>query len=460
MLPHLATASAGRLPAPGGDGQGYTPRVSQNTAARENVFVRQFPALASRDYSLLFTNSVFVAAANWALILARGWLVYDLTESSTAVGLVTFAAMAPFIFAAPIAGALADRLDRRLLQLQAAYVSIFATALLTLVTVLGVVEVWHVIVLALLGGISRAAQQPTANAMTPSLVPPEHLLNAIALQSISVHGSRIIGPLFGAVLLETVGPGAVFGLSTVAMVSGSLALWRIRYRSAAPEVPRRLTEGLLADVREGMEFVFNDRRIALVTVLVIFHCGLTMAFDSMMPALSSEVGGGERGYSAILIGLGAGAVVGTVTISKLKEDVSTGRALAIVGFGSGGAMVVLGMANIVEVMVLGAFIAGATQAAYMSLSQVLILGITPDYVRGRVMATFVMLAAGHMAFLNLGFGASADVIGVRPLLIVPGLLWAAAFLGAIIAIPDLRVLIRTGRFRGHPATPAAEAAGG
>jgi len=434
--------------------------VSEDTAARPNVLVRQFPALASRDYSLLFTNSMFVAAANWALILARGWLVYDLTESSTAVGLVTFAGMAPFIFAAPIAGALADRVDRRLLQLQAAYVSIIATGLLTLVTALGMVEVWHVVVLALLGGISRAAQQPTANAMVPSLVPPEHLLNAIALQSISVHGSRIVGPLFGAVLLETVGPGAVFGLSTVAMMAGSLALWRIRYRSAPPEVPRRLTEGLLTDVREGVEYAFTDRRIALVIILVIFHCGLTMAFDSMMPALASEVGAAERGYSAILIGLGAGAVVGTVTISRLQADVSTGRALAIAGFGSGGAMVVLGTSTVIEVLVLGAFLAGATQAAYMSLSQVLILGVTPDYVRGRVMATFVMLAAGHMAFINLGFGATADVVGVRPLLIVPGLLWAAAFLGAIVAIPDLRVLLRTGRFRAHLAPAPAEAAGG
>lgn len=434
--------------------------MNEGGPRRGGLIVRQFPALASRDYSLLFANSVFVAAANWALILARGWLVYDLTESSTAVGIVTFAAMAPYIFAAPIAGALADRMDRRLLALQAAYVSIIATAVLTALTFAGVIEVWHVAVLAVLGGISRAAQQPTANAMTPSLVPPEHLLNAVALQSISVHGSRIIGPLFGAVLLETIGVGAVFAIATVAMVAGTVAVWAIGYRSAPAEVPRRLTEGLGGDVREGLEYVFADRRIALVVVLVIFHCGLTMAFDSLIPALSRDVGGGERTYSAILIALGAGAVTGTVTISKLPGDASQGRALAIAGFGSGGAMVVLGTSTMAATVVVGAFLAGATQAAYMSLSQVLVLGITPDYVRGRVMATFIMLAAGHMAFVNLGFGASADVLGVRPLLVVPGMIWAAAFLAAILAIPDLRVLLRTGQFRQRLAPQSAEAAGG
>jgi MFS family permease len=428
-----------------------------NAVGSPGPILRQFPAFASRDFRLLFTNSVFVAAANWALILARGWLVYDLTKSSTAVGIVTFAGMAPYIFAAPIAGALADRLDRRWLAIQAAWVSIIGTGLLALVTALGMVEVWHVVFFALLGGVSRAAQQPTANAMAPSLVPPEHLMNAIALQSVSVHGSRIIGPLYGAILLETIGPGAVFGISALAMVVGTGALWAIRYRTdLAGVAPRRLTEGLFTDVAEGIGYVFTDRRLALVVVLVIFHCGLTMAFDSLMPALADGVGGGERTYSAILIALGAGAVVGTVSISRLVNQATQGRALAIAGFGSGGAMVVLGLGVTPQTVVVGAFLAGATQAAYMSISQVFVLGITPDRYRGRVMATFIMVAAGHMAFVNLGFGATADILGVRPLLIVPGLVWTAVFLGAFLAIPELRLLLRTGRFREYVGRQTAE----
>lgn len=432
-----------------------------NAAASTNPIIRQFPAFASRDYQLLFINSVFVAAANWALILARGWLVYELTKSSTAVGIVTFAGMAPYIFAAPIAGALADRLDRRWLAMQAAWVSIIGTGILAAITIAGYVEVWHVVLFALLGGISRAAQQPTANAMVPSLVPPEHLMNAIALQSISVHGSRIIGPLFGAILLETIGVGSVFAISAVAMAAGTFALWGIRYRTdLSGRAHRALTDGLFKDVREGIGYVFTDRRLALVVTLVIFHCALTMAFDSLMPALSDEVGGSERTYSAILMGLGAGAVVGTVSISRLANQATQGRALAIAGFGSGGAMVVLGLGMTPATVVAGAFLAGATQAAYMSISQVFVLGITPDQYRGRVMATYVMVAAGHMAFVNLGFGATADILGVRPLLIVPGLIWTAVFLAAFLVIPELRLLLRTGRFREYAGRYASEPAAG
>src|SRR3990167_8398589 len=92
-----------------------------------SALARQFPSLRSRDYSLLFTNSVFAAGANWALLLARGWLVFKLTGSSLAVGVVTFAGMAPFLFASPIAGALADRVDRRAIALVAAYISLAGT---------------------------------------------------------------------------------------------------------------------------------------------------------------------------------------------------------------------------------------------------------------------------------------------------------------------------------------------
>src|SRR3990172_4772135 len=117
---------------------------------------RQFPALRSRDYALLFVNSLFAAGANWALLLGRGWLTFDLTRSSLAVGVVTFAGMAPYLFASPVAGALADRVDRRALALAAVYISLAGTAGLAIVTLAGVVQVWQVVVFALLGGIARA----------------------------------------------------------------------------------------------------------------------------------------------------------------------------------------------------------------------------------------------------------------------------------------------------------------
>ncbi|TAK75637.1 MAG: hypothetical protein EPO16_08590, partial [Dehalococcoidia bacterium] len=98
-------------------------------------------------------------------------------------------------------------------------------------------------------------------------------------------------------------------------------------------------------------------------------------------------------------------------------------------------------------------VAGGAQASYMALSATFVQDMTPDTLRGRVMSLYVMLAAGHMAFVNLGMGALADVVGVRILLVVPGLLWTAVFLAGAFALGDLRELLRSGTFR--TAAPAA-----
>lgn len=429
------------------------------SATRRGFIVRQFPALGSRDYALLFMNSVFGSAAHWALLLARGWLVFDLTGSSTAVGVVTFAGMAPFLFASPIGGALADRMDRRQLSIISAYISLIGTLGLAAVTLGGIVEVWQVAAFALVGGIARAVQTPAAQAMTPNLVPPEHLLNGVALQSISQHGSRLAGPVFGTLLLTTVGAGWVFLLSGGLMLIGTIGLWLIRYRSA-PDGYRISTGGLMRDMAEGMEYVGRDRRLALIIVLVVFHCALTMAFDSMMPRLASDVGGGERTFGAILMGIGAGAVTGTIFVSKLASDAAQGRTLGVLGVGSGLAMLVLGFATSPVGAVTGAVLAGGTQGGYMALSAAMVQAITPDSLRGRVMSIYIMLAAGHMAFVNLGFGVWADLIGVRALLVVPGLLWIAVLSGAMTISGDLRYLLRSGQFRERRTIVVAEAPAG
>ncbi len=440
------------------------PNAPSSEAPRGNVVTRNFPALASGDYVLLFINAVCAAAAHWALLLGRGWLVWDLSESSTAVGLVTFAGMSPTIFAGPVAGAIADRFDRRTLSLYAVSIAFIGTMGLALVTLTEVVEVWHVVIFALLEGTARATLAPAAQAMIPNIVPREHLLNGVALQNISNHGTRLVGPLLGGLLLAAVGAGAVFVLSSVLFASGAMALWRIRYRYLpADDAEPMSARGLLRDIGDGMQYIGRDPRLMLVITLVVFHCALTMAFESMLPQLVTTVGGESPTYTALWMGLGAGAIIGTVWVSKLPSDAAIGRALVVTAVGSAVAMFVMGFAMAPVMATVGAMLAGGTQAAYMALSAALIQVVTPDHLRGRVLSIFIMLAGGHMAMINLGFGAGADLIGVRPLFIVPAAIWLGLFLAAVVWFADLRYLLRTGTFVGTPTpdvTPATVATGG
>jgi MFS family permease len=357
------------------------------------------------------------------------------------------------MLAGPIGGALADRADRRRIAMAADAAGIVIALALAAITLADLVQPWHVLAFAAAGGLARAFGTPAEQAIIPNVVPHEHLLNAIALSGITRHGSRIIGPLLGGALLATVGAGYVFVLSAIFLAFALQQLARLQYRSEPRppgSEPAFAIGPVLRDIGKGMSYVRREPRVLVMLVLVGFHCGATMAFDSMMPTLATAVGGSSVTYSGIIVGIGAGAIIGTLTVSMLPSEQAMGRSFLVVGVGSGLAMLVLGFATTPIMAITGGVLAGGTQASYMAMSATFVQRITPDAFRGRVMSIYVMLAAGHMAFVNFGFGWLSDEIGVRELLIVPGMLWIAGFVAASFLLPEVRSIVRSGEFRARP----------
>ena len=383
-------------------------------------------------------------------MLARAWLVFELTGSSLAVGVVTFAGMVQFILVGPIAGAVADRVDRRRLALIAVLLMMISTSGLAALALAGVVQVWHVVVLAIVHGMAMAIAQPAVQALLPNLVPAEHLLNAVALSGISQHGSRIVGPLFGGILLVTLGAGVAFVFAALILILALYQLLRIQHHPGPLAESREAnlsTGAIFRDIRAGLTHIRRDSRLSAIIGCVAFHCAFTMAYESLLPRLAEGIGGGSNTFSAIVMGVGAGAIAGAFGVSLIRRQSLQGTALAVTGIGSGLAMLILGLATTPAIAVVGAVVAGATQASYMTISNMLIQQVVPDRLRGRVLSIFTMLAAGFMAFMNLGFGWLADTVGVKPLMIIPGLAWIVIFTVAAFFLTELRHVLRAGDFR-------------
>lgn len=407
--------------------------------------VGRFPAFASPDYRRLWLGGFLMTAAMWSTFLARGWLVFELTGSALAVGAVTFIAWIPFVVIGPVAGVMADRLDRRLQLLIATAAMIATAALLAAVELAGAATLWPLLALALAGGTAQSFAMPPQQALIANVVPSRDLLNAVAMMSIGNHGSRIVGPLLGAPLLVTVGPGAIFAAATLLLTWAFFVSWRLHpQRADATVAEHRGLRGIVDDLAGAVRHIEGDRPLATIIVLVSLHCGLTMAFDSMMPTLATMVGGADRTYSAILVGIGVGALFGTFWLALIGEGRVQGGVYAAAGVGSGLSMVLLGLATSPVLVTLFAMVTGATQFMFVALSTTQIQQLLPDVVRGRVMSLYWGLSTAHMAFLNLGFGWAADGAGVRLLLIVPGLMWAAIFVAAAVRLSDVRVLVRSG----------------
>ena len=242
-------------------------------------------ALEYHEFRMMWLASLAAQAAAWGLIVARGWLVFDLTGSSMAVGLVTFAAMAPMLFVPPIAGVLADRFDRRNLLALTYAVNLVHNLILAVLAVTGLVTEWHLVALSVVNGIARATQQSVVQALAANLVPPERLLNALSLTAATQHASRLTGPALVAPLLGFFGAPVAFFMCTALYGLGWLQILRVKTRSRGGV---RRGESVVQGFTAGLQYAWRQPLIRMVLVMVFFHCSLTMAFETLLPTFAAQ----------------------------------------------------------------------------------------------------------------------------------------------------------------------------
>ena len=407
------------------------------------------------DYRTLWLSSAVAAASLWAMLMARGWLVFEISGSGLAVGAVTFAAMAPWALA-PIGGAFADRFDRGRLVLWGRVALMGLAFALAALAFTDVIAIWHLVVIAAASGVVRIFEIPAEQALIPNVVDQDSLLNAITLASLARHGSRFIGPLVGAPLIAGVGPGWLFVLGAVFYGISALVFIRFRLRSSGGLAG---TEGGFRaagrGIREAVRYVGQHRPLMLVFALTMFHCMLVMSFDSLLPIFATDaLGRGSGAFGALLAGIGAGALVGTLILSFVHNGAARGATFLGTGVLSGAAMLWLAVASGPVTAVAAAVVVGAAQAVFMALSATFIQEVVSDALRGRVMSLYVLLAAGTMATMIFGNGALADVINVRILLVASPATFIALVLAWSLSQADLRAVYRTGRLPAMGSAPA------
>ena len=423
--------------------------------SREEAALGRLPthleALSHRDFLTLWTASMSAGAAAWALIIARGWLVWAETESSLWVGVVTFAAMAPRVLVTPFTGYLSDRFDRRVVVAAMFAINMVHNIVLGMLVLADLAPVWALVLLAFVNGSARAAMMPASQALIPNLVPRKLLLNAIALNQAAGHGSRLVGPAAIAPLLSMVGVEAAFFFCSGLYMAGLVQVLRIRTASTGRMDPGK---SLATNFVAGLTYLYRTPALLAIVLLALFHCGLTMSFESLLPVLSSqELDAEGAGFSYMMMAVGAGALVSVFLLAGMRNDAPKGRLLLNLGVLSGLAPVVLAAAVNMPMALVGAAAMGATQAGFMTLTHTMIQTIVPDGVRGRVGAIYSVHVGGMMAVANLSNGVLADYIDAPLVLGIGGV----AFIVAMFVTWNLPVYRRiyTGGLPGQPASQAA-----
>jgi MFS family permease len=380
------------------------------------------------------------SAGRWSLVLVLSSQLLEVTHSSFWVGLGLFLTQGPVLLMAPFSGWLADRLDRRALNVVAAAASSLTTALFALLTGIGLMTLPVMLCLSLLYGLSFVFQMTLRSTLVPSLVPRGSILNAVSLFQVGTQGAQFLGPALATPLLAVGGPTPAWGLCAVLYAAAavlSVPVGEARVAAGARTVRLRLSGSLR---------YLRLRPLAWTAIgAVTLHCSLTMAYQGMLPMfVARDLRAGASSYGALLAAIGIGAMSGSLCLARLSHQRHRPALFITSLVGSGLALSAMGAAPGVSVALVAGFFAGGTQAMFMSMTLALIQSSVENEFRGRATSLYQMITLTPMALFGWGMGGLADITEPRPLMIVGG----AVFLGAMAVFAGrsswLRALLRPG----------------
>ncbi len=399
-----------------------------------------FAALSVPNYRRYYGGQAVSLIGTWMQMTAQAWLVLTLTHSSTTLGVVVALQTLPVLLLGPYGGVIADRVDKRRMMIALQSAMGVQALILGLLTVTGVVTVWEIGILAVLLGLNNAFENPARQSFMMELVGPDHLRNAVSLNSVLVNVARTIGPAVAGILIATVGDGVCFLANAASFVAVVFSLTTMDAAALSPSPPAPRARGQL---REGLRYVRRTPMLGVPLAMMALAGCLTYEFQVSLPVMADHgLHVGAAGFGFMTAAMGVGAVAGGLLVAARGR---TGlRPLVIAAFGLGAAVGLAALAPALPLELVALALAGAGSIAFMSTgNSTLQLNAAPD-MRGRVMSLWFVAFQGSTPIGGPVVGATMAALGPRAGL---GLAAVTAVLVAGGGLLALRRLSRPGSRR-------------
>lgn len=407
------------------------PQATGVHSAASRISREMFASLANPNYRRYISGQAVSLAGTWMQTIAQSWLVLQLTNSPTAIGAVVALQMLPVLLLGPYAGVVADRVDKRRFMIALQSMMGGLALVLGLLVVTGLVQLWHVYVLALLLGLNTCFENPVRQTFVLEIVGPGHLRNAVSLNSVLANAARAVGPAIAGIVIAAGGIGMCFLLNAASFVAVVASLVRLDTSALTTTVPTKRAPGQL---REGLRYVFGEPLIAVpLTMMALVGC-LAYEFQVVLPVVAQETFGGDaRTYGFLTAAMGVGAVVGGLFVAARGR---TGlRALVFASLAFGLAMAIVAFAPSLVVALVGMTVVGATSVAFLSMGNSTLQLAAAPTMRGRVMALWAVAFLGSTPIGGPIAGAVSQAWGGRAGLAMGA---AACLLAALMGLVVMR----------------------
>jgi MFS family permease len=395
-----------------------TPEISAEALpihSRKLRVPKTFVALRHRNFRLFIGGQLVSLAGTWMQIIAQGWLVYQISGSELALGIVGFASAVPALIITPWAGVVVDRVARRNLLVITQTCAMLLAFVLSALTFLDVVQVWHVVLVATCLGVVNAFDAPARQAFVVEMVGRDDMPNAIALNSMTFNSGRIIGPALGGLVLVAVGAAWCFFLNGLTFVAVIIALLSMRL---PPRIPHESHQSPWQQLRSGLGYVAYHPEVRALLLLALVFGLFGMSYSTVLPAFVDRVlRQGAGAFGAINTASGVGAVTAALLIARYGDRGGRGRWLsrAILLFPA--VLMVFSVNTFYPLSLLLAVGLGVGFMNTFTLLNTLIQTLIVDEMRGRVLSLYSLTFFGIGPFGNLLMGSLAERFGLSQTMI-------------------------------------------
>ena len=394
--------------------------------------VSTFESLRVRNFRLFFGGQLISQIGNWLTLIAQALLVLKLTDSGFALGLLAACQFGPVLVFGAWAGLVADRSDKRKLLMIVQTFAMMQSFALAFIAFMHHPSVAAIYVVAVLGGVATAFDNPARRAYVVEMVPEANVQNAVSLNSALMTGSRVVGPALAGLLITTVGYGWTFATDGLSYLAVILGLFLMRTRDNRPHV---ITPRGKGQIREGLRYVRTMPELFVPLVMMAIVGTFAFNFQTVMPLLVKRSLHGNDGtftliYSVISIGSLAGALM-----SARRSSVNI-RHIVWASYGFGASMLLLAATpNVAFTYPIGIFV-GFSSIAFMTTSTAIVQLRSDPSMRGRVLALQAMVFLGSTPIGGPIVGYVSQRFGPRSGVVIGGV---AAIVAGIYGMRAIRI---------------------
>jgi predicted MFS family arabinose efflux permease len=399
---------------------------------------------AQRNARIFYAGSVTCWTGSWMQRVATDWLAWELTHSVLWVSIIAFCNLAPSVVISPLAGAVADRIDRVWLTVTSQFVAAAQAAILVVLILTGLIRVEYIAALSAFNGMAETFAQPARQCLLPGLVPRVYLPGAVALNSLTYNVARFIGPALSGPMIAAWGVVPPIACNCAAFLFASLTMYLLRLDPAI-RLGHRPTHSVFHDAIEGIRYVARHRGIGPLMLFAAAVGMMLRAVPEMLPPYVADLFGRDaRGLATLASTMGLAALVGGTLVAirgriagltRIAVYAGLALTLATAGFVATHHFAI----GVVCIAVMGA----ATTMHGISI-QTLLQNSASSAMVGRVLSLWGMITRAAPAMGALIYGAASEFLGLQIPVLLGCLLCSLAWLRTRSRLPRIAPALEGG----------------